>query len=101
MKDQPEGRDIKRRYIRARPDPLDHAEIQFGVSPEFKPDAVGLIVDEAPMGGASVVILSTSKVHEGLECRVKVGRLQPLRAQVRWIRELDKEILRVGLRFLE
>jgi hypothetical protein len=101
MGHQTDGRDVKRRYIRARPDPLDDAHIQFGVTAEFAPDAVGLIVDEAPMGGASIVILNTNKIHEGLECRVKIGRLQALRAQVRWIRELDKDVIRVGLRFLE
>ena len=60
---------IARRYIRAKPDPLDVAYISFNEdhSSTFSPDIVGLIVDESAMGGCGVVVLknelSLSLIH--------------------------------------
>jgi len=91
----------KRRFIRAKPDPLDYAALQLKDAGTFAPDMVGLIVDEAPMGGASIVVLATPKIKEGQLVRLKVGRLSPLRAEVRWVKPVEKDLLRVGFQFLE
>ncbi len=93
----------KRRLIRFRGDPLDFALLDFGADDRpFSPQLVALIVEEAPMGGCSLAA-STLEEHlvEGRRCRVKVGRMEPLRAEIRWTRPLDDRVTRVGLQFLE
>lgn len=93
----------KRRRIRFRPDPLDFAQIDSrpAASGRFEVDSVAIIVDEEPMGGCCVVMLDNPKLLEGAVCRVKVGRLDPLRAQVAWRKPLEAGIVRLGFEFLE
>jgi hypothetical protein len=94
---------VKRKRIRFRPDALDYAQIECNgdCSKPFAPESVGIIVDEEPMGGCCVIVLDNGKLHLDDFCRVKVGRLDPLRAQIVWRKELEAGILRVGLEFLE
>ena len=41
------------------------------------------------------------KLERDFECMVKAGPLHPLRAVVRWRRDLDDEVLKAGFQFLE
>jgi hypothetical protein len=94
---------VKRRRIRFRPDPLDYCQIDSRAgSPEpFVPDCVAILVDEEPMGGCGVVMLDSHALDVGSHCRVRVGRLDPLRAKVVWRKALEAGIVRLGLEFLE
>lgn len=93
----------KRRLIRFPGDPLEIALLDFGAEDRpFTPQEVALIIEEAPMGGCSLAVSRGSEyLSEGRRCRVKVGRMSPLRAQIRWIRVLDDRVTRFGLEFLE
>jgi hypothetical protein len=93
----------KRRLIRFPGDPLDFALLDFGPDDRpFSPQQVALLVEEAPMGGCSLAVSAGGEqLVEGRGCRVKVGRMEPVRAEVRWARALDDRITRVGLQFLE
>jgi hypothetical protein len=94
---------VKRRRIRFRPDPLDLAHIDsrpIGDHP-FEPDTVAVIVDEDPLGGCGLVIVENGKLARGDTCVVRLGRLDPLRAEVRWRRTIDEDVVRIGLRFLQ
>jgi hypothetical protein len=93
----------KRRLIRFPGDPLDFALIDFGPDDRpFSPQLVALIVEEAPMGGCSLAVSAGGdNLVEGRGCRVKVGRMEPVRAEIRWVRTLDDRVTRVGLQFLE
>jgi len=93
----------KRKHIRFKPDPLDYALVQFEVGGEqnFTPDVVGLIIDEAPMGGCGLILNATDLLQIEQQCVVKLGRLSPLRAVVRWRYEIDGKLIRVGFEFLE
>ena len=53
------------------------------------------------MGGCSLAVLGTDRLQVGDVCVVQVGKLAPLRAEVRWRNELDDKVLRVGFMFLE
>jgi hypothetical protein len=93
----------KRRLIRFPGDPLDFALLDFGPGDRpFTPQQVALIVEEAPMGGCSLAVSAgEANLAEGRGCRVKVGRMEPVRAEIRWVRTLDERVTRLGLQFLE
>ena len=60
-----------------------------------------LIVDEALEGCGLVVLKRQHSMNEGDQCLVKVAELDPLLAEVRWIRELDEDVEKIGLMYLE
>lgn len=67
---------------------------------QFKPTIPALVIDEA-LDGCGVVTLFHDLLTEEAECMVRVGNLDPLKAQVRWIKDLDEDVLKIGLMFLE
>ena len=94
----------KRRHIRFRPDTGELAYIDLLADNEFKPEIQALIVNESPMGGCCLVMLrddETEKLRQNDRCRVKVGKLAPLKAEAVWVRRLDEDVIKVGFRFLE
>ena len=98
----PESFLVKRRLLRFRPDPLEYAQVAIQDSPgPFAPDLVALVSEEAPMGGCGLVLLETPSLKPGDVCRVKVGRIDPLRAEVMWRQLVEPGILRLVLKFLE
>jgi hypothetical protein len=93
---------VKRRNLRFRPDPMEYAEIAVqSLGTLFAPEMVALISEEAPMGGCGLVLLETPLLRVGDICQVKVGRIDPLRAQVMWRQAVGPGIIRLGLKFLE
>ncbi len=96
-----------RRYIRFRPDEIEVALIRFGeADPDeflFRADAAGLVLEEA-YGGCGLVTLShcdATEPIEGTRCLVKVGKMGPMRAEVRWVKRLDEHVARVGIEYIE
>jgi len=88
--------------VRFRPDPLDFAELDFGATDApFSAQLVALIAEESPMGGVGLAMLMTRRIQKGVVLRVKVGRLAPLLSEVRWVRMLEGDLIRVGIKFLE
>jgi hypothetical protein len=81
---------------------MEHAEIAIrSLDAPFTPDQVALISEEAPMGGCGLVLLETPLLQVGDLCRVKVGRIDPLRAEVVWRKAVEPGIIRLGMKFLE
>jgi hypothetical protein len=92
----------KRRHLRFRPDPMEFAEIAVhDLGAPFTAEMVALISEEAPMGGCGLVLLETPLLKVGDICRAKVGRIDPLRAEVVWRKQVEPGIVRIGLKFLE
>ena len=92
----------KRRHVRFAPERSADAAIDLDPTrEEFKSDVAALIVDEAPMGGVCLLVLRAPEMKEGKKLRVRVGDLAPLNGIVVWRTELDTEIAKVGIRFLE
>ena len=93
---------MKRRHLRFRPDPMEYAQIAVqSFRDPFTPELVALVSEEAPMGGCGLVLLETPLLKVGDICRVKVGRIDPLNAQVMWRQVVEPGIIRLGLKFLE
>lgn len=93
---------MTRRHMRFRPDPMEFAQIAArNLASPFTPEIVALISEEAPMGGCGLVLMETPLLKVGDLCRVKVGRIDPLRAEVVWRKAVEPGIVRIGLKFLE
>ncbi len=94
----------RRRFLRFPPDPLDTALIDFSGKETFTPQYAGLIRQEAYAGCGLMLVY-----HEGLErafapgrtCTIKVGKLDPMPAEVVWSKSIEDEALKVGFHFLE
>jgi hypothetical protein len=90
------------RAVRFSPDPLDHALVAFdGFTGEFRPDLIGLIYDEAPMNGCGLVLQDHPRLVAEALCLVKVGRMDPVAAQVVWKKEIQPRLVHVGFHYLE
>ena len=59
-----------------------------------------LVVEES-FKGCSIVALKSADFHEGAQFKVKVGRLDPLLAEIRWIKTYDLKISYIGLVYLD
>lgn len=101
------GRNEKRRHMRFPPDKVEVAYIEFTDqdrdSATFQANAAGLVMEEA-YGGCGLVVLSTlapADVQEGAPCQVRVGRIGPIRAEIRWVKALDDDVAKVGLEYLD
>jgi hypothetical protein len=92
----------KPRPVRFEPDSMDYAQIAVKKLEEpFTPDLVGLIHDESPMKGCSVVVFDHEQLQEGNACLVKVGRMSPVAALIVWKKEIEPGLIRMGLQYLE
>lgn len=94
---------VKRASVRFAPDIGAFAMID--VEPHradgsFQPAIIGLVAEESTKG-TGLVVMATDLLKVGTYCRVQVGKLSPLRAEVRWRQEVAADILRVGLLYLE
>jgi len=105
----------RRRYLRYTPDiaetedqrTLDNEHVAYvdtKTEGPFQPDLVGFLIQKSH-AGCCLVIQHTEQASEKLvrdyTCRIKAGPLHPLKAVVRWRRDLDDEILKAGFQFLE
>lgn len=88
------------RSIRFQPDPLDHALIDFSNDEGFVPSAVALIINES-FTGCSLLIKTPLTLSPGNLIKVKVGRLDPLRAKIVWGKVMEEGVFKVGVQFLE
>lgn len=84
-----------RRHIRFEPDPNTYVLVK--VSDELS--LSGLCLDESLSGCAAVF-----KKHEALVEKavidVKVGELELMTAEIRWLKEIDADVLKVGFEYL-
>lgn len=92
---------LKRKYIRAAPDPNEYVQIDRNIEGKFSFDYAGLVVEESPFSGCSIVCLDSIGLNEGDLCRLKVGNMSPLKSKVVWVKKLDDRVNRLGIQFLE
>ena len=91
-----------RKHIRAHPDPKDY--VQIDKDPErasFEFEHVALLREEAPMGGCGIVCLKDIGLESGQILKLKVGRLDPLKSQVVWVKDLAPDVVAAGIKYLE
>jgi hypothetical protein len=97
------GTTEQRENIRFQPDPdtIAHIDcIHLTKTSPFQPTMQALVTEESHRG-CGLVLKMTKDLQVGAVCRVKVGHSSALRAEVRWRVELDSQVFRIGVMFLE
>lgn len=87
---------IKRKHIRFNADENTFVAVKV----EDHNPIGGLAITEAK-GGCSAVFILTDKFKAKDNCYIKVGKMDPIAAEVRWIKELDGDLVKVGFQYLE
>lgn len=91
----------KRTYKRFPAEPNTLAWISLDLkSDDFRQGIVGLVVNEAHKG-CSLVMLENDKMVEGKHFRLLVGKHSPINAELRWRREIEPGVIRVGFEYIE
>lgn len=85
-----------RSAIRFSPDPGTLAQLQFEDSKEAE---FGLVLNESA-GGCALVLTTKSKIYEGGSCLCKVGNLASTPASIRWVKKLEANLFKIGLKYL-
>ena len=86
----------KRKFMRIAPDPDEYVQIDKEVAGPFNFGYAGLVVEESPLTGCSIVCLDSVGLETGLQCRLKVGHMGPILSEIIWKREIDENVSRYG-----
>lgn len=103
----------RRRYIRFDPEELEIALLSEQLeefagcdlqSFDFRPTSVGLIMEES-FGGCSLVFLDKARdpkpLKSGSQVILKVGKLDPILAEIRWRQEVAPQVVQVGFKYVD
>jgi len=90
--------------IRFIPDNDEVAYISFNLN-EFKKDLPALLIDESVHGACLVIngvlVPKEHQLNVGMIFLAQIGALKPLRVQVKWFKEIDSNIFKIGVEMLE
>ncbi len=89
-----------RKSIRFRPDPFTLAYFSFKPTTPFKADLVALVLNES-YTGCSLFFNTENKVKKDQKISIKVGQLAVMQAKIVWIKNLDENLFKVGIKFLD
>ena len=100
-----ERKDVKKkpaitRATRFDPDPMTIAYIGLNATGKFEPVIIGIVTNES-FSGCAVLIATNYDFSKGQTLRIKVGQLDALKAEVAWTKELEEDIKKLGIKFLE
>lgn len=87
--------EVKRKHIRFQPDDNTYIMVQVDNDVVYS----GLCVSES-QGGCSAAFLNNPAFIAGTMCYVKVGKLEPISAEIRWVTELDSDLVKIGFQYL-
>ena len=91
----------KRRYPRVKTEPGTVVGIRLQYQGgDFEFEETAIVLNESS-SGACLVIPSTLDVMIGDTIWVKIGDVEPIQAQIRWITTIDPDVRRMGLFYLE
>ncbi|MDZ7790596.1 MAG: hypothetical protein U5L08_08925 [Xanthomonadales bacterium] len=98
--------DDRRRYLRYPPDETEIVLLQFSnTTPSeevFEPETAGLVCEES-RGGLRVVVLTRGpigSVEKGSRCVVQVANLGLQAAEIRWMEDVDDDVVKLGVEFV-
>lgn len=90
-----------KRKIRFPPDPNTLAYLSEDLEDrEFKKAQIGLVVNES-IAGCSAVFLASVPLDEERVYRMKVGHISNLKAEIRWLKNVDNDLVRVGFQYVK
>ena len=86
----------RRKNVRYKAEPSHHAQLDFRPdADEFESQLAALILDHS-FHGCCLVAVRDPRLTLGASLRLKLGTLDPLHAQLKWLREVGDDLLRVG-----
>lgn len=94
------AKSVKRFPIRFKPDPLTVALIDHNNSKEFSPQHVGLVINES-YTGCAIILAADLEFKKGAKIKIKVGQLSEMKANIVWVKNLEENIYKLGIQFLE
>ncbi len=87
----------KRKWTRFETDPGSAAGIQVGdFNHPYKPTHNALCVNES-FRGSCLLVTHISGMNIGELVWAKVGDMEPLKGEIRWIEKLEDHIFKIGL----
>ncbi len=95
-----EMKNLKREHIRFHSEWDDLVWISMNLEGEFEPSIVGLS-DTESHAGAGFVVIRDKGLSVDDEIVAKIGPLSPRKSVVRWIKNIDESITRIGIEYLE
>ncbi len=91
----------KRKNIRFEPDIEAFAYIDLSIDKkDFQPKISALIIDES-FKGAALVLRANEIIKPGVKMQVMPGRIGPLLAEVKWLKNHGIKIIEIGIQYLE
>jgi hypothetical protein len=91
----------KRKHIRFASDTGTQAFILSNDDGEKLKTPLPALVVEESFKGCSLVVLKDAIFHEGAILNVKVGKLDPMLSEIRWVKTYDGKISYIGLVYRE
>lgn len=88
----------QRSAVRFAPDPGTIAEVSLNIGNNTL-SLYGLVLNES-RAGCALILLCDQELTEGMTCMCRVGRLQNTAAELRWTKELEPGLYKVGLEYL-
>jgi hypothetical protein len=89
-----------KKEIRFSPDGDEVAFISFNLN-TFQKDLPALILNESLQGVCLVVskvmIPTDFKMELGSKFMVKIGAMDPMASEVKWVKSLDESVLKIGI----
>lgn len=89
-----------KRSIRFKAEPMTLGYLDLEPAKTFKPQLVGIVLNES-YTGCAVILASDDKLNNKQQLKIKVGNLEPINASIIWVKTLDENIHKVGIKFLE
>ncbi len=88
-----------RARTRFQPESDTQATVTFKKSPNSPLDSYSALVVNESYTGCCLMILRPRQIEVGDFCRVKLGQLSEMPAQVVWIANLDADVVKIGILF--
>ena len=83
------------RYHNSQGSPVELLTDVEEMTPSFK----GMILDDS-FEGCGLIVITEEKLLNGQLCKLKIKNLEPILCQIVWLKKLDKNLTRLGLRYL-
>ncbi len=76
------------------------AIIDFTLEGEFKAQYYAVVVNES-YTGCCLAARNDGHIKENTNIRVKVGELKEMKANIRWLKKIDEDIIKFGIEYQE
>lgn len=91
----------RRRWTRFHPDVMTEGSVDIRAKKgKYSPTHRALVLDEA-FKGCGLVVVGPFPLTVGDTLWVKVGQMDPMEAEIRWMEKLEDRIFKLGIFFLE